>query len=1404
MSPAVGRGGNLPLHREHAVTPVTALAFYVSRATGRRYVLAGEDTDVGVYDVAAAAAAIEQPCAVLRVFTSQPVHGIAVAEDPEPDPDAAAADDDGDRSSTEAPPSRRILVWGGRSVRVFSDSAVEELLLARLPGSGSGRHRGAGSSGHSSSGYRVDTTAVATAPDWILDGRVSPAADGRVVLLTAHNEVIEATLPPPRSAAANDDEGVAQQSSLVFGRVWSPPSRPILYSGHLAWAPERRRGDGDGGQHVLVAAGTVFGEILVWRCRLDDDDHNHDHDDEGGYGHAARKSKRGGGGGGGGRGACEVLFVLSGHEGSVFGVHLSPELTTRPGAAADDDDDDDGRAMKKRLLVSCSDDRTVRVWDVSEVEEGQEERDEARRRRPETARHTGFGDSEAAAGEDAATTGPSRCVATAMGHISRIWQVGFPPRQALLREHGVLEIFSFGEDATAQKWHLHLDPGSPTPPRNDGGLIGGTERAAAELTHQETFSGHSGKHIWSHAMACDEGGSLLVATGGADGKIGLIRDASTGAPEEHTSPVEAAPSDCPGSIQVQFSLEDIARYCQEGEPPPPSVVPSTSQIRKAKHTLLVTTSLGQVFIADFGHGVRWRELAISDETRQAISSYAVIARSQATSMAFIGTVRGDLFCYRDREGGSLELLATMHGKINEIFCLSESNHSSAPVRYGTETRGKIASILRVDINASVPERAELTLDSKFIPTAASYHGDYLILGSRQGFVAILRRDDNGGYSTLLTFEVKLRESITSILPLPREDTPFSDQTPGRFLTTSRDGKYRVFEIIHADGGIAAPLVQETSPPFGPMIEGAWLSSPSGGEGGGSSAELLLCGFRSTYFVVWNATRREEVAAVDCGGAHRSFACTALSPGAGAGAGAGAGEEGLRLVYTKTSRMHVFAQTRSARRTLRAGVHGREIRALSAAADGGLVATGAEDTVVRIWEYESGRGELRCVAALEGHRTGIQTLRWCGDEYLFSSAGNEEFFVRLHRRHGGVAGLPVVREAVLADRSADGDLRIMDFDVEPLAPRPAVQGANDKGEDKAVDDADADADADADGPRFVITMALSNSTLQSYTYSRAAGFRPTPGGRRAYTGACLTQVRHLVAPAAAAVPRVVLAAATDGHLAVFSGGEDGGPDDDDDKSEGRARAGTAEEKRCSGGLTVTRLHQSSIKTLDVRRVRCRPAAAAAGLTGEQKGKEEAEAEGTTTTSYLVVTGGDDNALGIALIQLRHHRHDDHRHRSGETEVRVRSKCVIRDAHAAAITGIAIAPPPPPPSKAPPPLPTDGSGAKWQWPEGEGKEEEEAHGVIVVTAGNDQRIKVWRLVAAGGGRCDDNPPGGDEPAPGPAPAPVVRAQLLEDRYSGVADAGDLEVLRRDGRGGLRVMVAGVGFEVWRLGGRASGIA
>ncbi|KAJ1327853.1 WD repeat-containing protein 6 [Microdochium nivale] len=1434
---------SLSLRREHVLNPITALAFYeprdfatdvdanadnvplgpgldgpaaaaaaaggdaeklAPRAQGKtrgrkRYLLAAEDTDLKIYDVsgsrsctgdggASTAAGLDsdgdsagggenssggggqQPqqrlLAHIPIFRGQSIHGISVR--------CGNSDD-----SEEEEKGDLILVWGGYSVAVLSGAA---LLRQR---------------------HHEPTVSEFRAPDWIFDAKISPRDRTRAVLLTAHNEVVElrimtmtATAGPPAMAL----EMVSVRS----------PSRPILYAGTLLWLPDSGgssggRGEDKAGDSVLVAAGTVFGEVVVWKW----------HDAGRGAGMPPPR--------------CEHLFAFSGHEGSIFGIQISPELLVVPASTV--------RQEKVRLLATCSDDRTVRIWDITERREqgdhavldgarGRQKHEAAIANIVPEARETGFGpnnssnnnknDKEVASnyvGAVGASTIPRqgsgdddnlsarRCVAVAMGHISRIWHVEFvEPRYV---ENGaresarmVVPVYSFGEDATAQKWHLSF--GSPSlslaRPQASGGPFKGkfnkkitvSTLGEAALTHKVIYRNHTGKHIWSRAIldsGVDEG--VVIATGGSDGKITLVHDedAVRGSPDqtqtqksawrdaytlarlgdlsglgllENSMDAETA-KELPGGRKLaNEKLEDKRFLGKRLYPMPKKVkVPPESFQRYAfisEKKLLVVTNQGRCYVGTFGTGIEWKHLSLSEEIRLSLAGYCVVESSLQTSTVYIGTGHGDIYALTDAENATLRLVAAVDGKMADLFSLTDStehedmNGNSLPAirLLATVLGAHTATILSINNLPKGEESATVELEKGFVITAATLVEETLILGSRNGAIVMMSRDERtNSYATTHSLNAKLSDAITSILPLPQRSGSLSKY----FLTTCRDGKYRIYQRQPTTAGPntsgeAIALLHETSPPFGPLIERAWFTrDPST-----KATELMLCGFRSTNAVLWNATQQREVAAVDCGGAHRSFALALLRRQSRLA-------DGFRFVFTKASEMHVFSQARSLAQTVKSGAHGREIRAVSSS--GRYTATAAEDTVIKIHEYTtespltgdygltqwaSGRRAFRCVATMEKHATGIQAVRWHRNEYLFSSGGNEEFFVwRVNRIDSDVCPLGVACEAVFQDKSEVGDLRIMDFDVELLGNDEKTAGGHQQQQQE---------------PRFCITMALSNSTVQSYIYSREGGFRLL--GRRHYTGACLMQLRHLgFASSSSSLDGAnhqherqphVLTAATDGRLAVFVGLQPDlaiEPRDLDEIANDSAPATCSSKHSKNQNPLITKLHQSGIKCLDMLKH---------------------DAPGSHGPSYLVVTGGDDNAIGML------HLSSSPAATGGAAEYTVRGKFVVRSAHAAAVTGIGIV-----------------------------RLERGGRDAVVVSTGNDQRVKTWRIVDWQQQQC-----GSAHSSPGPTgAAPTTQILLVADEYSGVADAGDLEIMRVDGSldrdgsdGEGRFLVGGVGIEVWRV--------
>lgn len=1031
----------------------------------------------------------------------------------------------------------RVLLWGAAKIAVIGQDALQELIQGRDP----------------------DALALrrVTAPDWIYDAALSPFDTEAAALITAHNEVI-----PVRFDSLD--------GTPTLGAVVSP-SRPMLYAANLKWVSN---------DCILVAGGTVFGDILMWKYHLKQEQ-------------------------------SEMISVLAGHEGSIFGVHISDELPCADGS-------------KIRLLASCSDDRTVRIWDVTDR---QGEKVGGNTQRELVApRETGFGSTPGLGGAE--TEGP---VAVVMGHASRIWGVKFAPSTVGdMQPAKTLAVYSFGEDSTMQRWRLDLDTSSSGDSRDP------SKRVSAVIKHQETIDVHNGKHLWSHAITT-VGDQTIIATGGADSKISLLTESTTS-----TSGPEHKPIHETTTLDLQEVLGSLPNASVLPRGRGPEIIGRYDFF--SQDEVLATTSLGRLMLGTFDKGLQWREVDLEDSIAAGIRSCYVL-KSIGNGAALLGTNHGGLYHYCGSQG--MTFVGTVPGKVVNIVLLTgpgEAHDTSVELLihlHGTPD----AQFFTLDWRTgAVLATADVRgMDPRFVAmSAAKIKGGLIAIGSRHGWLSVLRRGEEG-FRPVLDFATSSRDAITGIIPLPGND---ADGTASPyFLSTSRDSNYRIYEIENADSDVRLHLRNETAPPFGSIIEGGWFTRDA-------DPELILYGFKSKKLIVWNETRREEIATIECGGAHRTFTLmhNPTDP------------HHLRFGFTRTSKLFIYSQSGSVHRPIKTGTHGREIRALSC--NGRYIATGSEDTTIQIWEYRGqqqgeGRGrEMRCLASMKLHIAGMQQVKWLGEDYLLSSAGNEEFFVWRVRKLKNTTyrGLGVLCEAVFDDKSKHGDLRIMDFEASRVGP---------------------------DG-NIIITMVLSNSTLKTYRYTPGASFRLL--AQMSYTGACLTQVRHLGVDENGLS---ALTASTDGHLATWEARFD-------------------HDKTVSHVLVhVAPVHQNGIKSLDLR---------------------------TTPEGFQVLTGGDDNGLGVTSLAVL----------SDEAGIRrytVSGRGIVRKAHAAAINGVALI--------------------------------QRGEATLGVSVSNDQRVKIWQI--------------GSE-----------KTELVADEYSGVADPGGVEVMAStpDDENSDRLIVGGVGIEVWTV--------
>jgi WD40 repeat protein len=700
-----------------------------------------------------------------------------------------------------------------------------------------------------------------------------------------------------------------------------------------------------------------------------------------------------------------VHRVFLGHEGSIFGVRVSKELVLIPGE------------QPRRLLASCSDDRTIRVWDVSTLQSDSEVVAEIQDPEDKRKRHTGF--SNASFDFDMTSTD---CLAIGWGHISRVWTVQFLDHE---ESFAGVSLVSSGEDATSRTWHL-----IPNSDRGSSGIAA----LPFILSQLDVASNHNGKNMWSLAVQRHRSGVRKTITGGADSKIAT-----------QSLALPKLISDSGDSFMSQFTVEDIAlstRSTQDAAIPPGSYSSHRSSNKAeffrsytfiAEDTYLLTTNSGNVYIQstlkkDSSQGTEIMRQAMFVDQVDDLKGYSVCTGITLLDAAFVAGSRGSIYYYQ-RDTTGLTKIHTCNGKVGELFVSFQgAPHARKVILLGSLVGQNEAQMLHTDLaNGCRPTVSAITT----IPLSEEHTGlaitsmdyisrasgdSYLLLGFRRGSIALYRisvpeavgEESSSAPLVQIIERAHGREAVTSITWVPN---PIQLQA-GHIASTGRDGRFAIHALDLATH--KAHLVHSLTLPVGPNIEGLHFSG----------GRLLIYGFTSKRFVLYDTDSEEELMSVDTGGAHRSWTFRPSSVDYGGGT----------LVWTRASSMHVCRQARPNHQVIRPGGHGREIKAIAISgpstsnAKKQLIATGAEDTDIKISEYTD--GEIVCRRTLRKHTTGIQHLQWSADgTYLFSSGGCEEFYIwRVRSLPPELGSIGVVCESTYRPESEHADLRIMSFDV----------------------------------------------------------------------------------------------------------------------------------------------------------------------------------------------------------------------------------------------------------------------------------------------------------------------------------------------------------------------------------------
>ncbi|CAK7902915.1 regulator of Ty1 transposition protein 10 [[Candida] anglica] len=660
-----------------------------------------------------------------------------------------------------------------------------------------------------------------------------------------------------------------------------------------------------------------------------------------------------------------------------------------------------------------------------------------------------------------------KLLASGWGHGSRIWNLEFYRDSSTAAG---IKIFSTGEDCTARLWQYI--PGSD------------------QLEVLDVMDCHLGKHVWSGDI--DDVSLQLCVTGGADGRV-ILHDLNHIATVKHTldeiSEQTGSTFIKKETVKQYFELTNLGLF-------------------------VVLTSNGQIFILNQSQG-KWSKYEYEDDHKlkdfgllkgfNDINSLVISARNgDLLLMSFSkdGTVASQWLLDEHLNGNKVaNILISSDVRQNQYYVLTDCPNPKSPLVLRTFTSSSNGLSLQNTTLLVQPEQSSFTTTCMIVDPV----NQWIILGSRYVSVAVydLSSGDEKIHLGKIFKKISSGDTITSISVISSVDGYIE------FLMTVRDGIYMYLKL---NSNFELEITHKNKISRG-FVEGGFIQDN----------DLILYGFKSSYFYLWNESKQLELHNELCGGSHRQWDFVRYPANS---------VLDYKFLYINKSAVNIKSfKNRFSNSIIHTGTHGREIRDVTISefseSNSKLILTASEDTTVRLGKIHS-NGNIETFWSLNGHVSGLQKVKFLSREYAASSAANEEFYIWKITESKDLT--PTIMDfAKLKPSSSNPDLRIMDFDTYPRF------------------------DENGKLVGFVICTVYSDSNIKIWHFDiETKNFKLVIDGH--YTTCCLLNVHFLQCG-----DRVLLMiGATDGHLAIW----------DVTKQDEKAALGKV--------LIKQQLHQSGIK------------------------------------------------------------------------------------------------------------------------------------------------------------------------------------------------------------------------------------